>query len=218
MPTTPPACQPLKCGCDVVYCPPTTCQPAVGCVAPIPFYPSPGCQAACLVQDEWRLTKPVQWVQIYRNHYVPIKIVKTPAQVDVQPVNIQVNERIVHYLCDCAPGTANCPHVPTGTPQTSGTSNVRNAARVRSSRRGGPAQRSTGSERQPHRPGHPRGQPRRPEKADGHCQTVDLVVEREFLRVRLHQRATASRSSTRPPRPRPPLWQRQIEWLADRRE
>ena len=52
VPTTPPACQPLKCGCDVVYCPPTTCQPGVGCVTPIPFYPPPGCQAACLIQDE----------------------------------------------------------------------------------------------------------------------------------------------------------------------
>ena len=121
VPTTPPACQPLKCGCDVVYCPPTTCQPGAGCVTPIPFYPPPGCQAACVIQDECAPQKPVQWVTVYRNHYVPIKIVKTQSQYDVQPVSIQVNERIVHFLCDCAPGTANCPHVPTGTPQTSGT-------------------------------------------------------------------------------------------------
>jgi hypothetical protein len=63
--------------------------------------------------------KPVQWVTVYRNHYVPIKIVHKQSQYDVQPVSIQVNERIVHYLCDCAPGTANCPHVPTGSPQAS---------------------------------------------------------------------------------------------------
>jgi hypothetical protein len=121
VPTIPPPCQPLKCGCDVVYCPPTTCQPGATCVPPIPFYAPPGCQAACLVYDECAPQKPVQWVTIYRNHYVPIKIVKTPAQVDVQPISIQVNERIVHFLCDCAPGTANCPHVPSGTPQTGGT-------------------------------------------------------------------------------------------------
>jgi hypothetical protein len=60
----------------------------------------------------------VQWVTIYRNHYVPIKIVKKPSQYDVQPVSIQVNERIVHYLCDCAPGTTSCPHIPGTTPQT----------------------------------------------------------------------------------------------------
>lgn len=66
-----------------------------------------------------RTTKPVQWVSVYRNYYVPIRIVKTPSQYDVQPVSIQVNERIVHYLCDCPPGTTQCPHVPGGTPQTS---------------------------------------------------------------------------------------------------
>jgi hypothetical protein len=119
VPTPPPPCQPQKCGCDVVYCPPTTCQPAGGCIPNPPYYPPPGCQAACEITDECAPTKPVQWVSVYRNHYVPIRIVKTPSQYDVQPVSIQVNERIVHYLCDCPPGTTQCPHVPGGTPQTS---------------------------------------------------------------------------------------------------
>jgi hypothetical protein len=115
----PPPCQPEKCGCEVVYCPPTTCQPSPSCVPDIPFYPPPGCVAACVIKDECAPELPAKWVTIYRNHYVPIRIEKTQSQHQVQPVNIQVRERIVHYLCDCAPGTTNCPHVPTGTPQTS---------------------------------------------------------------------------------------------------
>jgi len=114
----PPPCQPLPCGCRVDYCPPTACQPN-GCIPDPPYFDPPGCQAACVITDECAPTKTPIWVRVYRNHYVPIRIEKKCTPHDVQPVNIQVNERIVHYLCDCPPGTTTCPHIPGGTPQSS---------------------------------------------------------------------------------------------------
>jgi hypothetical protein len=72
-----------------------------------------------VIYDECAPSLEPEWATIYRNHYVPIKIVKKPSEHQVRPVNILVKERIVHYLCDCAPGTTTCPHVPTGSPQAS---------------------------------------------------------------------------------------------------
>jgi hypothetical protein len=114
-PIPPPDCQPDKCGCNVVDhrvpCQTTpitlpgfeTCQPA--------------CQNAILIESECAPDKPATYVTVWRNHYVPIKIVNRPAEHQVQPVNIVVKSRIVHYLCDCPPGTTECPHGPPPTPQ-----------------------------------------------------------------------------------------------------
>ena len=113
----PPDCQPEQCGCQVDICPRTPCQ---GCISPPlpPIENPPGCQAAPCVIDECAPTQTPIWVTVHRNHYIPIKIVHQQAP-NVQPVNIQVKWRDVCYLCDCAPGTTNCPHIPGGSPQTS---------------------------------------------------------------------------------------------------
>jgi hypothetical protein len=111
----PPPCQPEHCGCQVDICPRPPCQ---ACIPLPPIEHPPACQAAPCVIDECAPTKTPIWVTVHRNHYIPIQIVHQPAP-DVQPVNIQVKWRDVCYLCDCPPGTTQCPHVPGGTPQSS---------------------------------------------------------------------------------------------------
>ena len=111
----PPDCQPEKCGCNVV-------DHRVACQNPAPI-PMPGfetcqnsCQNAILIESECAPDQPATWVTVYRNHYVPIKVVNRPANHQVRPVNIVIKTREVHYLCDCAPGV-ECPHGPPPTPQ-----------------------------------------------------------------------------------------------------
>jgi len=62
----------------------------------------PTCQEVevCKIIDEGPPTQHPQWYNIYRNCYVPIKIEKVQGPSNVTPINIQVNWREVHVLCD----------------------------------------------------------------------------------------------------------------------
>lgn len=104
-------CYVEKWGCNVSNpCPPSGQNPQI----PVPGLESPSCQNAIPILNEMA-PPPPRTVTIFRNHYVPIRIQNVPTPV--QPVNIEVRWREIHYLCDCPPGTSQCPHIPTGTPQ-----------------------------------------------------------------------------------------------------
>jgi hypothetical protein len=82
---------------------------------PLPPREHPSCQNPYWIESDnapWKQPIPIT---VYRNHYVPIKVKHIPT--DVQPVDILVKWREIHYLCDCPPGTSQCPHVPSGSPQ-----------------------------------------------------------------------------------------------------
>jgi len=72
----------------------------------------PSCQNAFTIVSEEAPHLPPATIVVYRNHYVPIRVVPKPTPV--QPVNIVVKWREIHYLCDCPPGTTQCPHIPAG--------------------------------------------------------------------------------------------------------
>jgi hypothetical protein len=104
---SPVACQNVKIGCQVTIC---NC-PCAGTQACdelqklIPgIHPPPTCQEVkpCEIIDEGPPTAQPVTIPIYRNCYVPIKIVtkQGPGPNTVTPVNIQVNWREVHILCD----------------------------------------------------------------------------------------------------------------------
>jgi hypothetical protein len=99
-------------GCQVHICSPKPCH---NVNIPLPPREHPTCQNAYVIESDLPPWKPTCHVTVYRNHYVPIKVNHIPT--DVQPVNILVKWREIHYLCDCPPGTSNCPHVPTGSSQ-----------------------------------------------------------------------------------------------------
>jgi len=95
-----PACQPERYGCGVTLCPcpsSNACQVINSQIPPI--HPLPGCYEpnTCTVVNEGPPTLPPQTITIYRNSYVPIRVVNQPT--NVAPVNIQVNWREIHVLC-----------------------------------------------------------------------------------------------------------------------
>jgi hypothetical protein len=100
-----PTCQNVTYGCQVTVCN-CPCNPAWTCKEindKIPgIHNPPTCHEAqvCEIIDEGPPTAQCQWVNIYRNCYVPIKIKKVPGPSNVTPINIQVNWREVHVLCD----------------------------------------------------------------------------------------------------------------------
>jgi hypothetical protein len=98
-------------GCHVEVCPPPSCH---NVNLPVPGLENPSCQNAYVIVTEAPPQQP-QTITVFRNHYVPIRIVTKPTPV--VPVNIVVKWREIHYLCDCPPGSSQCPHVPTGSPQ-----------------------------------------------------------------------------------------------------
>jgi len=105
-------CQVERLGCNVYICPPPACH------APniqLPPRENPTCQNAYVLESDLPPWKPTAPITVYRNHYVPIKVNHIPT--NVQPVDILVKWREIHYLCDCAPGTSQCPHIPSGSPQ-----------------------------------------------------------------------------------------------------
>jgi len=105
-------CQVEKYGCNVHICPPPACHaPNI----PLPPRENPTCQNAYVIESDNAPWKPTMPLTVYRNHYVPIKVNHIPT--NVQPVDIVVKWREIHYLCDCPPGTSQCPHIPSGTPQ-----------------------------------------------------------------------------------------------------
>ena len=104
-------CHVDKVGCNVQVCP----QPCHNVNIPLPPREQPTCQNAYVIESDLPPWKPTVPITVYRNHYVPIKVNHIPT--NVQPVDILVKWREIHYLCDCAPGTSQCPHIPTGTPQ-----------------------------------------------------------------------------------------------------
>lgn len=107
------ACQPHKVGCHVHVCPPPSCHPNIQIP---PIQPPPSCHAYPPIISENAPWKPTCQVTIWRNHYVPIRV--EHRNTDVQPVDILVKWREIHYLCDCPPGTeVNCPHRPSGSSQ-----------------------------------------------------------------------------------------------------
>lgn len=89
-----------KIGCQVIPCPnPPACQNACWEVqAQLPPIQVPSCQNACVIVSESAPPPPIT-ITVYRNHYVPIKVVQAPPP-NVQPVNIEVKWREIHYLCD----------------------------------------------------------------------------------------------------------------------
>jgi hypothetical protein len=102
-----PGCQVQRCGCYVQVCP-CPCQAGDKCeelkkAIPAIHHP-PTCAEVnpCVIDDEQPPQTPTQWISIYRNCYVPIKIQKVYPSPTVTPVNIQVNWREVHVLCDSA--------------------------------------------------------------------------------------------------------------------
>lgn len=101
-----------KFGCYVVPCSPVpTCHAQINVP---PIQPVPSCQTGFVIWNELPPSGE-RWVTIYRNHYVPIII--RNKETPVVPVNIHVKWREIHYLCDCPPGTSQCPHIPAGSPQ-----------------------------------------------------------------------------------------------------
>ncbi len=104
-------CQVDKVGCNVQVCP----QPCHNVNIPLPPREQPSCQNAYVLESDLAPWKPTTQITVIRNHYVPIKVNHIPT--DVQPVDILVKWREIHYLCDCPPGTSQCPHVPTGSSQ-----------------------------------------------------------------------------------------------------
>jgi hypothetical protein len=103
----PVACQNVQYGCFVTVC---NC-PCMGTDAcdrikkQIPdIHVPPACQGVpvCEIIDEGPPTAQPVTIPIYRNCYVPIKIVTKPGPGPgvITPVNIQVNWREVHILCD----------------------------------------------------------------------------------------------------------------------
>ncbi len=106
------ACHVDMVGCQVHICSPKPCH---NVNIPLPPREHPTCQNAYVIESDLPPWKPTCHVTVYRNHYVPIKVNHIPT--DVQPVDILVKWREIHYLCDCPPGTLQCPHVPSGSPQ-----------------------------------------------------------------------------------------------------
>jgi hypothetical protein len=104
-------CYVEKWGCHVEVCPPPACH---NVQLPVPGLEIPSCQNAYVIVNEGPPQQP-QTITVFRNHYVPIKIVTQPTTV--VPVNIVVKWREIHYLCDCPPGTSQCPHIPAGSSQ-----------------------------------------------------------------------------------------------------
>jgi hypothetical protein len=104
-PTT--GCQNVRYACNVTVCP-CPCQTNYNCqeiLSKIPaIHTPPTCQEAqvCTIIDEGPPTSGPVCIPIYRNCYVPIRIVTQPGPGPnvVTPVNIQVNWREVHVLCD----------------------------------------------------------------------------------------------------------------------
>ena len=103
----PTGCQNVRYACNVTVCP-CPCQTNYNCqeiLSKIPaIHTPPTCQEAqvCTIIDEGPPTAPPVCIPIYRNCYVPIKIVTQPGPGPnvITPVNIQVNWREVHVLCD----------------------------------------------------------------------------------------------------------------------
>jgi hypothetical protein len=101
-----PGCQNVKYGCTVTVCT-CPCQTNYNCqeiLSKIPqIHTPPTCQEAqvCTIIDEGPPTAPPVCIPIYRNCYVPIKVVTQPGPGPnvITPVNIQVNWREVHVLC-----------------------------------------------------------------------------------------------------------------------
>jgi hypothetical protein len=60
----------------------------------------PSCYNPCVVVNEGPPTQPPQTIQITRNCYVPIKVVTQEGPSNITPVNINVNWREVHFLCN----------------------------------------------------------------------------------------------------------------------
>ncbi len=104
-------CQLEKVGCNVQVCP----QPCHNVNIPLPPREQPSCQNAYVLESDLAPWKPTTQITVYRNHYVPIKVNHIPT--NVQPVDILVKWREIHYLCDCPPGTSQCPHIPSGSSQ-----------------------------------------------------------------------------------------------------
>jgi len=99
------ACQPQKYACDVTVCP-NPCQMGwagqdINNRIP-PIQPPPTCHEAnaITVINEGPPPVPPYVFPIYRNCYVPIRVVTQPGPSNVTPVNFQVNWREVHVLCD----------------------------------------------------------------------------------------------------------------------
>jgi hypothetical protein len=100
------ACYPERHGCQVVVCPPP-CQPTASGQASAasqavlgqvpPVQPLPSCHGIPPIVNELPPQPPVT-VDIWRNHYVPIRIQNVPTQA--VPVNIRVRWREIHVLCD----------------------------------------------------------------------------------------------------------------------
>jgi len=97
------ACQPEKYGCNVTVCP-CPCTTANACnyinsMIP-PIHTPPTCyeQNVCTIINEGPPPTPRD-VTIFRNCYVPIKVVTQPGPNNVTPVNINVKWREVHVLC-----------------------------------------------------------------------------------------------------------------------
>ncbi len=105
-------CQVDMVGCQVHICSP---KPCYNVNIPLPPREHPTCQNAYVIESDLPPWRPTTQVTVYRNHYVPIKVNHIPT--DVQPVDILVKWREIHYLCDCPPGTSDCPHIPSGSPQ-----------------------------------------------------------------------------------------------------
>ncbi len=88
-------------GCHVTVCP-CPCQQAGACIPGIPDIHVPSCQNPCIVYDEGPPTTTPVTVDIWRNCYVPVKIVKKEGPSTITPVNINVRWREVHFLCDAS--------------------------------------------------------------------------------------------------------------------
>jgi hypothetical protein len=91
-------CVPDKYGCVVTVCP-CPCQTPAGCIPGIPDIHAPSCQNPCVIINEGPpTTRPITY-DIYRNCYVPLRIDFQPGPSNIQPVNINVKWREVHFLC-----------------------------------------------------------------------------------------------------------------------
>ena len=99
------ACQPeTGYGCHVYVCP---CPSGAGEICERlkhqipPIQPVPTCHEVpvCEIIDEGPPPSPPRDVTIYRNAYVPIRIVTVPGNPNAVPVNIHVKWREVHVLC-----------------------------------------------------------------------------------------------------------------------
>ena len=106
-PSPTPGCQNVKYGCGVTVCTcpcdaKRTCDEINALIPKIHTPPTCAEVPFCDIVNEGPPTAQCVTIPIYRNCYVPIKIrtVEGPGPDKVTPVNIQVNWREVHVLCD----------------------------------------------------------------------------------------------------------------------